>query len=263
MSRREEFREQLDYWERRAIPALGFEVRSDSNELVLRGYASTFQPYEMYGGPTNGDGWIEQLDRRAFDETLRDKPDVMLLINHDGAPLARTKSGTLKLSVDNQGLLSEARLDRSNPRVQELESAMRRGDMDEMSFAFRVKGQKWEAAPGFENDQYSLRKITAVNLHKGDVSVVNFGANPTTHAEMKSVSDALEFLANADRGELVEVRADSDLLKRAQDTLEALKGEPEAKKPAGGMSLRDALAMQGHIVAPGSTLSLNEAQKFH
>ena len=59
------------------------DIRENSNELVLAGYASTFEPYEMYGGPANG-GWIEQIDQRAFDGTLRDKPDVMLLINHDG-----------------------------------------------------------------------------------------------------------------------------------------------------------------------------------
>jgi hypothetical protein len=55
--------------------------------------------------------------------------------------------------------------------------------MDEMSFAFRVKAQIWSTATGF-NDPQSHRLITEVSLHKGDVSVVNFGANPTTAAEL-------------------------------------------------------------------------------
>ncbi|MCV6981273.1 HK97 family phage prohead protease [Mycolicibacterium pulveris] len=157
--------------------------------MTLTGYASTFQPYEMYGGPANH-GWIEQLDRHAFDETLRATPDLHLLINHQGMPLARTKSGTLSLSVDDHGLKVVAVLDRSDPDVQRLEPKMRRGDMDEMSFAFRVKAQKWEAAPGF-TDPESLRIIQRVDLNKGDVSVVNFGANPTTSASVRTLTPAI------------------------------------------------------------------------
>lgn len=159
-------------------------VRSaaDSNTLTLTGYASTFEPYEIYGGPKEF-GWIEQLARTAFDKTLREKPDLHLLVNHQGMPLARTKSGTLQLSVDNVGLKVTAQLDRDDPDVQRLETKMKRGDMDEMSFAFRVKAQKWSAAAGF-SDPNTHRLITEVSLHKGDVSVVNFGANPTTMAEL-------------------------------------------------------------------------------
>jgi len=166
------------------------EVQDDDNELILTGYASTFQPYEMYGGPERG-GWIEQLDRNAFDKTLRENPDLNLLINHGGMPLARTTSETLKLSVDDNGLKVEARLDRSDPDVQRLEPKMRRGDMDEMSFAFRVKAQKWSRAEGYEDldDDQTHRMITEVSLHKGDVSVVNYGANPTTSVALRTIID--------------------------------------------------------------------------
>jgi hypothetical protein len=50
---------------------------------------------------------------------------------------------------------------------------MERGDLDEMSFAFRVVRQDW--AP-----DWSQRDIREVDLNKGDVSVVNYGANPHT-----------------------------------------------------------------------------------
>lgn len=209
--------------EHRSIPMDRVELRDDSEELTLVGYASTYEPYEMYGGP-EAYGWIEEIDRRAFDKTLREKPDLHLLINHAGMPLARTKSGTLQLSADDHGLRVEAKLDRSDPDVQRLEAKMRRGDMDEMSFAFRVKAQEWSPAPGFEHldDDQTYRRITEVSLHKGDVSVVNFGANPTTHAEVKSVPDALKVLAECDPRELAEVRADDDLLARARAALEAM-----------------------------------------
>lgn len=263
-----------DVWEHRRTSS--FEVREDSDTITLTGYASTFEPYEMYGGPDAG-GWIEQLDRAAFTNTLREKPDLHLLINHEGMPLARTKSDTLQLSVDRHGLKVTAQLDRSDPDVQRLEPKMRRKDMDEMSFAFRVKGQKWECTEEFPEDNYALRTITEVSLHKGDVSVVNFGANPTTSAELKSVDQALAFLADCDPGALAEIRSDGELLRRARAVLNSLgsidkvaavdaaaaaaqlmqsRSENDAPK---GMSLREAMARQGFASEDGSVLSLNDA----
>ena len=54
-----------------------------------------------------------------------------------------------------------------------MRSAVERGDLDEMSFAFRVMRQEW-------NSDYDRRWINEVSLDKGDVSLVNYGANPTT-----------------------------------------------------------------------------------
>lgn len=201
-----------------------FEVRDDTADTItLEGYASTFEPYEMYGGPAAG-GWIEQLATTAFDKTLREKPDLHLLINHEGMPLARTKSGTLQLSTDNHGLKVRSELDRSDPDVQRLEPKMRRKDMDEMSFAFRVKSQTWSAAEGFDDDPMSHRMINEVSLHKGDVSVVNFGANDTTHAEIKSIDQAIELLAMCAPEQLIEARSagGDDLIQRAQAALDML-----------------------------------------
>ncbi|SLJ40091.1 phage prohead protease, HK97 family [Mycobacteroides abscessus subsp. abscessus] len=265
-----------DVWEHRRTSS--FEVREDSDTITLTGYASTFEPYEMYGGPDAG-GWIEQLDKAAFTNTLREKPDLHLLINHEGMPLARTKSDTLQLGVDRHGLKVTALLDRSDPDVQRLEPKMRRKDMDEMSFAFRVKGQKWECTEDFPEDNYALRTITEVSLHKGDVSVVNFGANPTTSAELKSVDQALAFLAECDPGALAEIRSDGDLLRRARavlnslgsiDKVAAAQAAQEVARAAAaaahsgrnapkGMSLREAMARQGFASEDGSVLSLNDA----
>lgn len=205
--------------ERHFIAPMEFRDDSeDENVVKLSGYASTFEPYEMYGGPAQG-GWIEQIARGAFEKTLREKPDLHLLVNHAGMPLARTKSGTLKLSVDDHGLRVDAELDRRDPEVQALEVKMRRGDMDEMSFAFRVKAQEWEATADFPDDDMALRTITEVSLHKGDVSVVNFGANPTTSASVRSVEEALKIIAECGADELAEARGEGDILRQAQEKL--------------------------------------------
>lgn len=163
--------------ERRSLALSDFEFRANGDHLELDGLASVFdEPYDVLGGPPVG--WSEVVDRRAFNATLAANPDLHLLINHEGMPLARTKSGTLLLSVDGRGLRVRAPgLDRRDPDVQRLEVKMARGDMDEMSFAFRVKGQEWS-----RDD--SQRRLTEVSLHKGDVSIVNHGANPATSAEL-------------------------------------------------------------------------------
>jgi phage head maturation protease len=55
-------------------------------------------------------------------------------------------------------------------------TAIEDGNVDEMSFAFRVTRQQW-------SPDYDQRDILEVDIHKGDVSVVNFGANPATSVE--------------------------------------------------------------------------------
>jgi HK97 family phage prohead protease len=218
----------IDAPERRAISVSDFELRTVGDSLSLDGYATVFgHGYDVYGGPSRG-GWTESVDKRAFDVTLREKPDLHLLINHEGMPLARTKSGTLQLSTDGKGLRVKApNLDRRDPDVQRLEVKMQRGDMDEMSFAFRVKNDVW-------NSDETTRDLTEVSLHKGDVSVVNFGANDATSAQMNSLLRSLSAMSFEDA--LAEARAmgDQDVLKTVHDMLGRLLRE---QKPVSARTL--------------------------
>jgi HK97 family phage prohead protease len=154
------------------------EVREEDDGAVsFNGYATVFnrnyEVFDSYGM------FQERIAPSAFDRTLREEPDVVLVINHAGLPLARTKSGTLRLEPDAIGLRVFAELDQGDPDVQALLPKMRRGDVDEMSFAFRVVDDVW-------TEDYSEREITQVNLHRGDVSVVTFGANPHTMAMVRA-----------------------------------------------------------------------------
>lgn len=124
----------------------------------------------------------------AFKKTLKEKDDVRLLVNHEGVPLARTKSKTLTLAADPH-LRSAARLDPSNPTVQEIRSAMSRGDLDQMSIGFRVTRQEW-------NEDYTERTIREVQLF--DVSVVTYPANPATTAALRSIDDVMRHLEAGD-----------------------------------------------------------------
>lgn len=171
--------------------------------LRLEGHASVFGvEYKVYGGPPYG--WVERVETGAFDETLKEKPDVVFLRDHEGMALARTKSGTLTLEVDKRGLAIGTELDIANPEVVALRSGIERGDIDEMSFAFRVTEQMWAEHPDHEGDEMSLRKITAVNLNRGDVSAVTFGASPDTDI------DIVRSLDRFSAEELAEARAAID-----------------------------------------------------
>jgi len=155
------------------------ELRMDGEadgHLWVEGYASvTEEPYDVAGGPPWG--WTEVIARGAFAKALEERDDVRFLENHEGRPLARTKSGTMTLSEDSVGLLVRAGLDLRSTQVQEIRYAMERGDMDEMSFAFRATRQEW-------NEDYTERRITEARLF--DVSIVTYPANPATHIQINS-----------------------------------------------------------------------------
>jgi HK97 family phage prohead protease len=225
---------------------------------MLTGYASVFNsPYDVLGGPPFG--WREIVDPHAFDTTLSAKPDLHLLINHEGMPLARTKSGTLRLAADSTGLHVEAGLDPSDPDVQRLAPKMGRGDMDEMSFAFRTKRDEWS-----EDD--SERRLLEVSLHKGDVSVVNFGANPATSAEMNSIGAALEFLSHLDPEEaMAELRSDADGMRpsvaRAREVLASLDRRLAPQKRGSGDRLT--LAEARRLMEEGGTVEVRAAIPVH
>jgi HK97 family phage prohead protease len=147
-------------------------------EFKVEGYASvTEQPYDM-------GAYEESIQRGAFTKTLQGRPDVQLLLNHEGLPLARTtlapgEVGHLALSEDSRGLHFSAQLDRNDPDAQTLMRKIGAGLMDQASFAFRVIRQSW-------NDGRTERTIQEVSLDRGDVSVVNFGASPTTSVDARA-----------------------------------------------------------------------------
>lgn len=179
--------------DRRVAPRSQFELREVPNgtggtNLKFTGFASVTcadhdddsSAYEMedWLGP-----WTESILAGAFKNTIEQSCDTAFLINHQGMTLARTKSGTMKLSEVTEpnaspiygvtGLYTEAQLDPQNPLVQQVRSAVERGDLDEMSFAFRIMRQEW-------NEDWDRRWIGEVSLDKGDSSLVNYGANPHT-----------------------------------------------------------------------------------
>lgn len=131
--------------------------------------------------------FIERISPEAFNNT--DMKDVRFFVNHDtsGVTLARTKNGkgTMSLEVGKDGVHMRAVLDiDNNPRAAEVYSAIKRGDMDGMSFMFRVRGEEWE---DLESER-PIRNITDISIVH-EVSVVNFPAYQGTSISARSAEE--------------------------------------------------------------------------
>jgi len=161
----------------------------ESEGWNLRGYATVYNyAYPIAGGPENG-GWMEIIERGATSKSIKDGASVPLLLNHDGLPLARSGgvNPTMELISDDFGLRVDADLDPASPYAQSVRSAITRGDVEAMSFAFVVQRQEWVDSPAGPKTE---RRIKELRLH--DVSAVNEPANPSTVVQMNSTTTDTE-----------------------------------------------------------------------
>lgn len=153
-------------------------INEETNTVTVSGYAIVWDvDYPIGGGAKSSTGFDERVSRGAATKSLKEKADVRLLINHEGVPLARSKSGTLKLEEDEIGLRVDADLSLLNPRVQELHSAMERGDIDNMSFRFWPTRQEW-------TEDYTKRNLKEIGFD--DVSIVTYPASEATLVKVRS-----------------------------------------------------------------------------
>lgn len=167
------------------------EIRESSagdGFVEFNGHASvTERAYEMYDwyGPYN-----EVVSREAFDTTLsRAGLDTPLVLGHDQLRrIARTTNGSLELGMTDHGLRVHApQLDMADHDVAYIVPKLRAGLIDEMSFAFRIVRGTW-------SPDYTEYRIDEVDIHRGDVAIVGFGANPFTDAGVRSQTLAQDAL---------------------------------------------------------------------
>ena len=181
----------------------------DGEPARIRGYAAVFNQLSEDLG-----GFREQLATGAFSDAIGSS-DVRALINHDAnLVIGRNKSGTLSMTEDAVGL----RVEITPPDTQaarDLVELMKRGDVNQMSFAFTVskEDQTW-TRDGSGPWLRTIKKVSRLY----DVSVVTYPAYPQTSAavrELQHVQDAeaAKAEAEADEKRQREARArESDLL---------------------------------------------------
>ncbi|MFJ6645776.1 HK97 family phage prohead protease [Streptomyces sp. NPDC091290] len=166
----------------------GVQVREtgDTGTLEFVGRASVYeQAYEMWDmfGP-----YTEIVSEGAGADSLaRADLDVPLVLGHDQLRrLARTTTGTLFLTESANGLDVRApALDPADYDVAYIAPKLRAGLVDEMSFAFRIESGQW-------SPDYTEYRINRYDIHRGDVAIVGYGANPYTGASMRQPAPAVQ-----------------------------------------------------------------------
>lgn len=164
--------------ERRVVET-GVELRaSEDGKKKIVGYAAKFnsRSVELWG-------FVEEIAPGAFDRALRESHDVRALVDHDPSKiLGRSKAGTLRLSIDDTGLVSE--IDPPDTQAsRDIQVSLDRGDVTGMSFGFRVISDEWRT-----DGKMPLRTIKDLELF--DVSVVTYPAYPATEVSLRAQEQA-------------------------------------------------------------------------
>lgn len=191
------------------------DMRSEEQGNTIEGHAAVFDQTVSIG-----DWFNEVIERGAFDEC--DFDDVLFFVNHDISKIALARSrrnngnSTMMLGIDDKGLFTKASLDpEHNQTAAELLSALRRGDIDAMSFMFAISEAKWT---DLDTDM-PTRHITKIKKVY-EVSAVNWPAYDGTDisargsldSDRRALDNARAALDNAKRNELELAKAKLKLM---------------------------------------------------
>lgn len=208
---------------KREVRFLPVELKAESTAQgqEINGYPIVFEQEtdlgfcrEVIDGGSMGDGSV-----------LR---DVALLANHDFGmiPMARSRrnneNSTMKLTPDQHGVAMRALLDtEGNPKAKEAYSAVNRGDITGMSFAFIVNEERWTDL----DSEKPLRRIMSFS-RIFEVSLVTNPAYEGTSVQAASEGETLESVRaslESARKQLAEERAREQENERRQKAIEILK----------------------------------------
>lgn len=168
--------------ERRYLKTELRTVNDDEGKMIVEGYAARFNvPSE----PMGWDGSIrEYIAPGAFRDSIS-QDDQYIHWNHNtDIVLGSTKSGTLTLSEDNNGLKMRAELPDTSWGKDTYE-LVKRGDVSQMSFGFQARKQEWD-----ETDAKNIKR-TLVDVRLFEVSIVPYPAYTQTNVEARTIDEAL------------------------------------------------------------------------
>jgi len=162
-----------------AWPLEDVEIRAEGDGLSFRGYAAVFNSKSEDLG-----GFRETIRPGAFSKSLSEKRAIKMFLNHNSdIVLASTRKSSLTLTQDERGLLAEASLP-DNEWGRPVADAIRRGDIDSMSFGFQTVKDSW-------NEDLSHRELVEVRLF--EVSPVTaWPAYPATSTSVRELAESIE-----------------------------------------------------------------------
>lgn len=171
------------------IRSYDFDVRAKEDEE--HGKYLEGQPI-VYNSRTDLGLYDEIIEVGALKNT--NLKDVRFLVNHDFnmIPLARsrnnTKNSTMQMTVNDEGMNIRVNLDvEGNSKAKELYSAVKRGDISGMSFAFYIDQEEWEDL----KTEHPTRRIKSIS-EIFEVSAVTFPAYEETNISARNDKMVLE-----------------------------------------------------------------------
>lgn len=123
----------------------------------------------------------EVIERSSVNDNLL--KDVVLFVNHDKSriPLARTRTGNLKLEIRDDGVYMDAKLNLERSDCKDVYLAVKDGTISGMSFGFRVEEDEWSEV----RSKLPKRKIKKIGYVQ-EVSVVTDPAYESTNVYARS-----------------------------------------------------------------------------
>lgn len=182
------------------LPPLEIRAAADGQPARLSGYAIVFDVLSCDLG-----GFREVIKPGSAKDSIESGRDIRALVDHDHTKiLGRTSAATLKLGEGTKGVWCDIDLPNTSYANDLLES-VRRKDIRGMSFGFRVLpgGDEWAE----QDDGSILRTVTKLELV--EVTATSIPAYTATS---------------------LSVRAEPELVAKAQAMVEARKARPELQR---------------------------------
>lgn len=149
------------------------------DKKTIRGYVLKFNERSLL----LWDEWYEKVCKGAFSRSLEENTIKALWNHNTDVVLGSTKSRTLSLKEDDEGLFFEIDLPNTS-QARDLYESIKRGDVDGVSFGFYVRenGDKWEYLK--EEDVYER---TLLDIDLVEISPTAFPAYPSSEAGTRSL----------------------------------------------------------------------------
>lgn len=150
---------------------------SENGRPMIEGHAAVFDSWsETLGGIFP---FREIVRKGAFAESIG-KDDIRALFNHDpNYVLGRNRAGTLELVEDEVGLRVRI-CPPDTGWAKDLQTSIRRGDINQMSIGFVVQDDAWSTENGIDT-----RELKKVQLF--DVSPVTYPAYTATDVGVRAM----------------------------------------------------------------------------
>lgn len=154
------------------------------DKTVIEGYAAKFNERSQFMG------FYEQIDRRAFDESLAEQANIFALYNHNhDKPLGSTRNGTLELITDDIGLRFKIIPKANTSYLKDVKELVDNGEIRGMSFGFIAMEDDWKDEGGV-----SVRTLKNVSLK--EITITPYPAYESSEVALRSMNKFKDEIKN-------------------------------------------------------------------